>query len=386
MAAVRILLCASEAPRAPLNGSRLVLSQLCARLAERAEVTVLALRHPDQDGEPPAGIELHELALSPPGRGRAWALRGAALTLQEPVEARRLSAPFLRFLPEFLATRSFDVAHVMLGTLAPIAPALGDLPAVIAPLDAWHRNVHAEVASATGLERVWRQSQERAVRRFEARAYRPYRRVVLVTDEDAHEVSRLDPSLRTATIPNGVDAAHFAPDGRPRAGVVFTGALDAPSNEQAALRLAERIMPLVRQSLPDAALTLVGRSPGPRLRALSGVSVIADVPDLRPYLWGAGVYACPMVSGTGIKNKLLEAMAAGAPAVATPLACQGLAVHDGAELRIADSDGDFAAALVSVLRDPAGLADAARAYVTARHDWDAVAAAYFAVYEHAVAA
>jgi glycosyltransferase involved in cell wall biosynthesis len=387
MPAVRILLCASEAPRAPLNGSRLVLAQLCARLAERADVTVLALRHPDQDGEPPAGIELHELALSPPGRARAWALRGAALARREPVEARRLSAAFLRALPPLLAERSFDVAHVMLGTLAPIAPALDGLPAVIAPLDAWHRNVHAEVASATGLERVWRRSQEYAVRRFEGRAYRPFKRVVLVTDEDAREVSRLDPSLRTATIPNGVDAAHFAPRGSvDRAGIVFTGALDAPSNEQAALRLAERIMPLVRRSLPDAALTLVGRSPGPRLRALDGVRVIADVPDLRPYLWGAAVYACPMVSGTGLKNKLLEAMAAGAPAVATPLACQGLAVRDGAEVRIADSDADFAAALVAVLRDPAGLAEVARAYVAARHDWDAVAAAYFAVYEHVIAA
>jgi glycosyltransferase involved in cell wall biosynthesis len=276
---------------------------------------------------------------------------------------------------------------VMLGTLARIAPALGDLPAVIAPLDAWHRNVHAEVDSATGLERAWRQSQEFAVRRFESRAYRPYKRVVLVTDDDAREVSRLDPSLVTATIPNGVDAAHFAPPpGGSREGILFTGALDAPSNEQAALRLAERIMPLVRRSLPGAALTLVGRSPGPRLKALEGVKVIADVPDLRPYLWGAGVYACPMVSGTGIKNKLLEAMAAGAPAVATPLACQGLAIRDGVEVRIADSDADFAAALVAVLRDPAGLAGAARAYVTARHDWDAVAAAYFAVYEHAIAA
>ena len=78
------MLAASEAPRAPLNGSRLVLNQLCTRLAERAEITVLALRHPDQVGEAPAGIELHELALSPPGRGRAWALRGAALALRDP--------------------------------------------------------------------------------------------------------------------------------------------------------------------------------------------------------------------------------------------------------------------------------------------------------------
>ena len=95
MAAVRILFCASESPRGPLNGSRLVSFQLCSRLASRHDVTVLALRHPDQDGEPPAGVELYELALAPPSRGRAWALRGAALALREPVEARRLSAPFV---------------------------------------------------------------------------------------------------------------------------------------------------------------------------------------------------------------------------------------------------------------------------------------------------
>ena len=95
----------------------------------------------------------------------------------------------------------------------------------------------------------------------------------------------------------------------------------------------------------------------------------------------AGVYACPMESGTGMKYKLLEAMAAGAPAVATPLACQGLNVHDGIELRIADGDAAFAAALIATLHSPGGLGDAARQYVTAHHDWDAVAEAYAAVYE-----
>ena len=384
MAAVRILFCASESPRGPLNGSRLVSFQLCSRLASRHDVTVLALRHPDQDGEPPAGVELYELPLAPPSRGRAWALRGAALALREPVEARRLSAPFVSFLPGFLASRRFDVAHVMLGTLAPIAPVLGGLPAVIAPLDAWHRNVEAEAASANGLERAWRVAQASAVRRFEARAYRPFARVVLVTDEDAREVAALDPSLVTATIPNGVDARRFAPVAMDRAGILFTGALDAPANEQAAVRLAERIMPLVRHSMPDAALTLVGRSPGPRVRGLDA-TVIADVPDLRPYLWGAAVYACPMESGTGIKNKLLEAMAAGVPAVASPLACQGMSVRDGVELRMAASDEAFASALVSVLRAPGALADAARSYVTAHHDWDAVADAYSAVYERIAA-
>jgi glycosyltransferase involved in cell wall biosynthesis len=102
---------------------------------------------------------------------------------------------------------------------------------------------------------------------------------------------------------------------------------------------------------------------------------------MRPYLWSAGVYACPMESGTGMKYKLIEAMAAGAAAVATPLACQGLAVRDGVELRIADDDEAFAAALVATLRSPGGLGEAARRYAAAHHDWHVVAEAYAAVYE-----
>jgi glycosyltransferase involved in cell wall biosynthesis len=74
--------------------------------------------------------------------------------------------------------------------------------------------------------------------------------------------------------------------------------------------------------------------------------------------------------------------------VATPLACQGLDVRDGEHLLIAESDADFAAALTATLQDrdaAARRADAARAYVRARHDWDAVAGAYLGVYEEIAA-
>ena len=115
------------------------------------------------------------------------------------------------------------------------------------------------------------------MRRWEAPAYRPFARVVLVTDEDAREVARLDPSLHVVTIPNGVDAAHFAPPTRRDAdGILFTGALDAPANEQAALRLAERIMPLVRRA--DPGRRAAARRPQPRARRVRALErAIADV-------------------------------------------------------------------------------------------------------------
>ena len=384
---MRILICASEAPLPPLNGMRVPLREVCGRLAERHAVTVVALRRAGQFGTGPEGVELIELPLAEPERAAAWAARARALVTNRPVDAARLVAPFARALPPLLSARRFDVAHVTLGCLAGIAPLLRGIPAAIAPLDAWHLNVRAEADAARGPERLWRRAQERAVRRHEARAYRPFAAAILVTSEDAAEVAWLDGGLRTVVIPNGVDAAHFAaPGDGARRGIVFTGVLEVPANERAAVRLARRLLPRVRARVPGAELTIVGRAPGPAVRALAalaGVEVVPDVPDLRPWLWGARVYACPMASGTGIKNKLLEAMAAGAPAVATRLACQGLAVRDGEQLCIADSDDELAAALAALLEDPvraARLARSALAYVRAQHDWDAVARAHEALY------
>ena len=114
--------------------------------------------------------------------------------------------------------------------------------------------------------------------------------------------------------------------------IVFTGAMNYPPNIVAADFLARLLLPRVRTVRPDTQLVIVGREPDPRvlgLAALDGVDVTGAVDDIRPWLQSAQVFVCPMLSGTGIKNKLLEAMASGLPCVATPLALQGLNVSAG---------------------------------------------------------
>jgi len=136
---------------------------------------------------------------------------------------------------------------------------------------------------------------------------------------------------------------------------------------------------------------LVGRAPAPRVRALAeldGVEVTGEVRDIRPWLAGSSVYACPMISGTGIKNKLLEAMACGMPCVATPLALQGLRATPERELLVGRTAEELTGALVRVLDDEErahSLGRRARAYACAEHDWEEVALAYEHVYRAACA-
>ena len=151
-----------------------------------------------------------------------------------------------------------------------------------------------------------------------------------------------------------------------------------PPNEQAAVHLVNNIMPRVWARASQVTLSLVGRGAGPAVQALAGdrVEVTGEVADVREHVRRAQVFVCPLISGAGIKNKLLQAWAMGLPTVATPVSVGGLGASDGAELLIRESPQAFASAVLELLADePARLrlAAAARAAAVERFAWPAMA-------------
>ena len=175
-------------------------------------------------------------------------------------------------------------------------------------------------------------------------------------------------------------------------GAVVAAFMSYAPNVSAAEFLAHEVFPRVRRHRPDARLAIVGRTPSARVRALAdapGIEVPGEVPDLRVPLRGSRVFACPMTSGTGIKNKLLEAMACGLPCVATPLALQGLTAAPGEHVLVGETPEELSEQIVRVLADDdlaAALGAAAREYVCAAHDWSATARGYVRAWEQARAA
>jgi glycosyltransferase involved in cell wall biosynthesis len=120
--------------------------------------------------------------------------------------------------------------------------------------------------------------------------------------------------------------------------------------------LAEKVWPSVRREIPDAELLVVGGGlPAKVQEALSGISGVrltGFVENLELAYKSASVFAAPILSGGGIIVKILDAMAAGVPVVTTSYGNEGIRAEAGKEILVADSPGDFARALVLLLKDP----------------------------------
>ncbi len=190
-------------------------------------------------------------------------------------------------------------------------------------------------------------------------------------------------------IPNGVDLEFFRRD--PGVAVepdslVFTGDMGYEPNRDAALFFVDEVLPLV-QARVAVRVYLVGKGAGAELKSRAGENVVVTgfVDDVRPYLDRAALYVAPLRFGSGIKNKVLEAMAMEKAVVGTALSFDGIAVSDGVEcLKSGESSQELADKIVALLADPglrAQMGARARATVERQYSWESVCAEYARLYQ-----
>jgi glycosyltransferase involved in cell wall biosynthesis len=232
------------------------------------------------------------------------------------------------------------------------------------------------------------------LRRFEASACRRADRVLVVSTRDADAIVDLldkeGSGDKVAVTPIGVDTDYFAPAVSATTGPILSvGTMYWPPNVDAAQWFFAEILPLVRQAVPHAIFQIAGAKPTQSIRALAAaqpdvVTVTGTVPDVRPYMAACSVFVVPLRVGSGMRVKILTAMAMGLPIVSTTLGAEGIAVTSGENILIADTPVSFANAVIRILTDSAlaeKLGQAARDLAVQRYSWNRVGQKLLRVYQ-----
>jgi len=182
--------------------------------------------------------------------------------------------------------------------------------------------------------------------------------LVTVSNEDSENIRRFSGNPRTFTISNGVDCEFFQPSGLVQkiAGrIIFTGSLNWPPNQAAVSWFLRYCWNDIQKERPDASLVVIGKQLTDELRDIwmqyRNVQIVGFVPDIRTHIQAAEVSIAPMVSGSGIKNKVLEAWALGQAVVATPLAARGIKCEHDTNLLIAETPAAFSGEVLRLLGD-----------------------------------
>ena len=154
-------------------------------------------------------------------------------------------------------------------------------------------------------------------------------------------------------VPNGVDHEYYTPrECEKKYDIVFTGNMSYAPNVNAVEYLANYILPLVWKKLPDAKMYIAGATPDPRVKKVASDRIIISgwLDDMRDAYAQSKIFIAPMRIGTGLQNKLLEAMAMRLPCITTSLANNSLlASEEKNEILVGDNEQELAEHIITLL-------------------------------------
>jgi glycosyltransferase involved in cell wall biosynthesis len=400
----RLLFLVPYAPRLDAtHGGARVMAQLIANLAAGHEVAILCLRALD---EPPLDQVLKDRCklveeIIRPGIGRSLAQRSSlkvrvitSLLRGKPGWATVWKvAKFEERLRTLVREWRPDIVQIEYHVMGQYLSALDDCaaprvltehePGAAAFRDL--RNSHRGFARMLNHLKmlVWEEYERTIIEKVQA--------VVVFTERDRQAIMQLAGRTPVVQIPLGANLPEHSlnPLGTPPLSLVFVGSFIHPPNVDAALRLIKSIFPRLRSRYPDLMLYIIGDKPPPEIHKMAGKYVIVTgrVPNVTPYLDQAALVVVPLRFGGGMRVKVLEALAAGKPVVASPRAIEGLDVNGGEQVVVAESDEEFREAISQLLSDPerrALLAAQARTWARANLDWRKSIAAYEKLYEELI--
>ena len=287
---------------------------------------------------------------------------------------------------------NYDVIHFATPFLFPI---LKDLNAeilkkvILFPIDSFTYFTKNRINSSKIFNRIpfyidyikWKNLEKNIYKKFS-------KKVFFVSDKDSKFVNSFDKNIKTFFIPNGVDIKYFKKlnNNYEKNSIIFTGNMSYAPNKDAVMLLLYEILPLVKKEIPDIKVYIVGMNADKEFKDINMKNVIIKgyVKDIREWINKAEIFVSPLRFGSGIKNKVLEAMAMEKVVIGTDISFEGI---DGENVYIKSSKNpkDFANKIIEVLKNkPVEIEKNARKLIEEKYSWDFIRKKYGEVYENSI--
>lgn len=361
----------------PTHGGGVFMYQTVRELASRVQLhLIVLLESPEQQ---PAHQELDGMCASTEYLIRAYHAPSAPGSLT-PHSVREFRLPDLRWLiHRQIYMRKIDVLQLEYTSLAQYGAGFHRMPAILFEHDIYFQSVARRIPFIEGaLAKMTARWEYLCALRYELKILPSFDRVQVCSPDNAGYLESFLPELKghiDAGYRAGIDVSRnlFSTNVRDPYTMLFLGSYRHAPNWEALEWFVRQVLPLVMRQEPRARLIVVGSDPPARhpLAGITGVELAGFVENLSDVLNRYAVFVCPILSGSGVRVKLLEAFASGIPVVSTRLGAEGLTDKDGAICALADSPETFSQKILDLFRDPeqaAQLAQRARKEVESNRD------------------
>lgn len=266
---------------------------------------------------------------------------------------------------------------MLFGQLLRVAPYLIDenTPKMLDYQDVFSMGMKRRMDVALCVKKPVFRMEYNRLRRYEREVFDRFDVKTIICDADRKFIDheRRDEIL---IVPNGVDHQYYTPrECEKKYDVVFSGNMSYPPNIDAVEYMSREIFPIVWKTLPNTTFYAAGATPDARVKNCANDRVIISgwLDDMREAYAHSRVFIAPMRIGTGLQNKLLEAMSMGLPSITTPLANDSLGAENGNEILVGSNAEELAQHIITLLTDndkARRIAKAGFDFTNRVYDWD----------------
>jgi len=350
----------------PIHGGGVFMYQTARELARRCSLHLLILLDFEYERAPHQELEAQAASVEYVVRQEGTPKGFGSIV---PFAVREFATPDIEWLlHRQIYTQRVDVVQLEYTPMGQYGADFRQIVSALFEHDIYFQSISRGLAGKRGaIQRAKASFEYLRALRYELNVLPRFDRVQVCSPENAGYLLTFLPQLRERIDDNRAGIAtstyRFQADGREPNTMLFLGSFRHPPNQEALEWFTRLVLPRVLKQQPQARLVIVGAD-APPLHSLPDLGAAIErrgfVEDVREPLGRYAVFVCPILSGSGMRVKLLEAFSAGIPVVSTRIGAEGLASKDGDICALADDPAEFAAHIIKLLEDPPGAAEMAR--------------------------